>query len=85
LRSTLATAAHTVIMSANDYEKNNYAVEGAATPPSDHGIKGIVESRGAATGEAADLYGSVEQAEQYGYVKRGYAILQELIFPEAVD
>ena len=25
-----------------------------------------------AVGEAADIYGSVEQAEEYGYVERGY-------------
>jgi len=59
------------MMSANDYEKNNYTIEGAATPPSDHGIKHIVEQKGAGMGEAADVYGSVEQAEQYGYVERG--------------
>ncbi|KAF2822042.1 amino-acid permease inda1 [Ophiobolus disseminans] len=48
---------------ATDYEKNNYTVEG---DNSDHGVK-----KGTGLGEAADIYGSVEQAEQYGYVERG--------------
>jgi|TARA_R110002003_G_scaffold187_2_gene14601 amino acid transporter len=58
-------------MSHNDYEKNQYAIEGAATPPSDHGIKNIVDRKGSAVGEAADIYGDIATAEQYGYVKRG--------------
>jgi yeast amino acid transporter len=32
----------------------------------------IVETKGAAIGEAADIYGDVATAEQYGYVQRGY-------------
>ena len=58
-------------MSANDYEKNHYALEGAATPPSDHGVKHIVEQKGNGVGEAADVYGDLATAEQYGYVERG--------------
>jgi amino acid transporter len=57
-------------MSVNDYEKNQYAVQGDTTPPHDHGIKNIVETKGAAQGEAADIYGDVATAEQYGYVER---------------
>jgi amino acid transporter len=58
-------------MSAHEYEKNQYAVGGETTPPSNHhDIKGIVDTKGGHIGEAADVYGSVEQAEQYGYVKR---------------
>jgi amino acid transporter len=59
-------------MSANDYEKNQYAADGGdiILPSNDHDIKGIVNTKGGHIGEAADIYGSVEQAEQYGYVKR---------------
>jgi amino acid transporter len=57
-------------MSVNNYEKNQYAIQGDATPPHDHGIKHIVETKGAAQEEAADIYGNVSTAEQYGYVER---------------
>jgi amino acid transporter len=58
-------------MAYNDTEKNQYAIEGATTPPSDHhGINNAVEIKGAAAGEAADVYGDVQTAEQYGYVQR---------------
>lgn len=58
-------------MSHNDYEKDQYAIEGAATSSSDHGIKNIVGQKGSAVGEAADIYGDLATAEQYGYVQRG--------------
>lgn len=32
----------------------------------------IVEEKGARMGEAADMYGDLETAEEYGYVSRGY-------------
>lgn len=53
------------------HEKNTFDGEGAATPPSDHGVKNIMDQRGQEVGEAADLYGDVQTAEHYGYVKRG--------------
>lgn len=56
-------------MAYNDAEKNQYAVEGATTPPSDHHGH-TVEIKSAAAGEAADVYGDVQTAEQYGYVQR---------------
>jgi hypothetical protein len=34
----------------------------------------IVASRGNHIGEAADIYGDVQTAEEYGYVSRGYAL-----------
>lgn len=34
-------------------------------------MKDIIETKGAAAGEAADLYGNVDAAEKYGYVERG--------------
>jgi amino acid transporter len=55
---------------ANNNEKGQYPIEGAVTPPSDHGVKNIVETKGAAQGEAADIYGDVQTAEQFGYVER---------------
>ncbi|KAJ4376284.1 hypothetical protein N0V83_001567 [Neocucurbitaria cava] len=56
-------------MSVNDYEKQQYAVDGDS--PSDHGIKDVVNEKGNHIGEAADLYGDVQTAEDFGYVKRG--------------
>jgi hypothetical protein len=56
-------------MAYNDAEKNQYAIEGATTPPSDHHGH-TVEIKSAAAGEAADVYGDVQTAEQYGYVQR---------------
>jgi amino acid transporter len=54
----------------NNDEKEQYTV-GHETP--DHDIRQIVNQKGAAYGEAADVYGNVETAERYGYVERGYA------------
>lgn len=56
-------------MSDGDYEKNQYAI--GAESPADHGVKDIIQSKGANIGEAADLYGDLQTAEQYGYVERG--------------
>ncbi|KAF2185740.1 putative proline-specific permease [Zopfia rhizophila CBS 207.26] len=51
-------------------EKVDYTI-GTDSPHIDHGVKDIVERKGAATGEAADLYGDLQTAEEYGYVERG--------------
>jgi yeast amino acid transporter len=56
-------------MAEADREKGQYTV-GTESP--DHGIKDVVTSRGNNIGEAADLYGDIQTAEQYGYVERGY-------------
>ena len=32
----------------------------------------LVETKGIQLGEAADVYGDIGQAEEYGYVSRGY-------------
>jgi len=56
-------------MSGIDYDKTQYAVGTAESP--DHGIKDIVEQKGNNIGEAADIYGDVSTAEQFGYVERG--------------
>jgi amino acid transporter len=57
-------------MSAYDHEKNQYAIGADAAPPADHGIRNIVETKGGAVGEAADIYGDIQTAEHYGYVER---------------
>ncbi|KAH4985888.1 hypothetical protein HBI38_135500 [Parastagonospora nodorum] len=57
-------------MAANNYEKDQVAIQGDTTPPHDHGIGNIVETKGAALGEAAGIYGDIETAERYGYVER---------------
>ncbi|KAF2126920.1 amino-acid permease inda1 [Dothidotthia symphoricarpi CBS 119687] len=56
-------------MSANDYEKGQYPIEGSDT--SGHGAKNATGLQSHGHGEAADLYGDVATAEQYGYVERG--------------
>jgi amino acid transporter len=53
-------------------EKDQYALDissGASADVKD--VKYIVEAKGNATGEAADLYGDLGTAEEYGYVERG--------------
>lgn len=47
-------------------------------PAYDHGPHKAVDVKNAAYGEAADLYGDAEAAERYGYVARGYAIIESL-------
>jgi amino acid transporter len=56
-------------MSSNDYEKNQYA--GNSDSPSDHGLKAVADQKGDHIAEATNMYGSVEEAENYGYVQRG--------------
>ncbi|KAH8724098.1 amino acid permease-domain-containing protein [Phaeosphaeriaceae sp. PMI808] len=58
-------------MAANEYEKNQYTIDNAAHSPTDQGHKEPVNHKGAALGEAADVYGDIQTAEQYGYVERG--------------
>lgn len=48
-------------------EKKQYTVGS----DSDHGVRGIVNLKGAAAGEGAELYGDIQTAEEYGYVERG--------------
>ncbi|KAF2740214.1 hypothetical protein EJ04DRAFT_540291 [Polyplosphaeria fusca] len=52
-----------------EHEKQPYAV--AADSVHENGVKDIVEQKGAATGEAADVYGDLQTAEEFGYVERG--------------
>ena len=57
-------------------EKSGFTEEGAQAPPYDHGerSRSIVDEKGIRIGEAADMYGDVESAEEYGYVTRGYVL-----------
>ena len=52
-------------------EKAQFAVAPESPQPTELGVKEIVERKGAATGEAADIYGDLHTAEEYGYVERG--------------
>lgn len=56
-------------MSGPDYEKQHYSVSGES--PSDHGVGHVTDGKDNALAEAAGVYGSVQKAEDYGYVKRG--------------
>jgi amino acid transporter len=49
-------------------EKEAYDISAGSA---DHGVSDIVKQKGAATGEAAALYGDLQTAEEYGYVERG--------------
>ena len=57
-------------------EKDVY-LTGEASPDYPHDetrkerIASIAHDRGAQMGEAADVYGDIETAEEYGYVSRG--------------
>ena len=53
-------------------EKESYnETYGGETPPYDTDAQKIVENKGIRIGEAADMYGDLETAEDYGYVTRG--------------
>lgn len=49
------------------YSAEKYSNE---SPPLDDATK-VVEEKGIRIGEAADLYGDLASAEEYGYVTRG--------------
>lgn len=51
-------------------EKETYEI-GGESPRAGNAVRDIVEQKGAATGEAADLYGDLQTAEEFGYVERG--------------
>jgi amino acid transporter len=56
---------------AQDSEKTSYNVEGLEAAAPDHERRRTVELKDAALGEAADIYGNAQTAEEYGYVERG--------------
>ena len=57
-----------------DFEKEQHAI-GAGSPEYDQSPKAHHRKGSIAVGEAADLYGDVQTAEDYGYVSRGYVHL----------
>ncbi|KAF1962148.1 hypothetical protein CC80DRAFT_462055 [Byssothecium circinans] len=54
-----------------DREKDQYTVGAGSHEGSDNAVANIVRDKGIATGEAADVYGDIQTAEEYGYVARG--------------
>lgn len=52
-------------------EKNEFHASSGEAPPYDNNMERIVEDKGMRIGEAADLYGDIGTAEEYGYVTRG--------------
>ena len=55
-----------------DYEeKTGFSANGAEAPPYDSNGDRLVSDKGIRMGEAADMYGDLETAEEYGYVTRG--------------
>jgi amino acid transporter len=57
-----------------EYEKDKFEKAPESPQAADLGVKDIVERKGHATGEAADIYGDLQTAEEYGYVERGYVL-----------
>lgn len=51
-------------------EKERYVETRSEAPPYDDPAR-IVEGKGVHMGEAADMYGDLDTAEEYGYVTRG--------------
>ena len=49
----------------------------AESPPYDDMAR-VVDEKGVRIGEAADMYGDLATAEEYGYVTRGYVELEPL-------
>ena len=54
-------------MEQESYGKEKYSND---SPPSDDPSR-VVETKGIRIGEAADMYGDLATAEDYGYVTRG--------------
>ncbi|KAF1986885.1 proline-specific permease [Aulographum hederae CBS 113979] len=52
-----------------DYEKNQYAI--GSSPVDSDSNDGAVNDKRNSIGEAADIYGDIQTAEEYGYVRRG--------------
>ena len=52
-------------------EKQEYGLNETQSPTISHNLSDVVQNKGGAIGEAADLYGNVQVAEDLGYVHRG--------------
>ena len=55
-----------------DHEKAQYTVGGDSPSHTSGDMKNIIHTKGNGIGEAADLYGDLATAEEFGYVERGY-------------
>lgn len=58
-------------MSEELEKQPHFETEGKPVPD----ISAEGRRKSAAVGEAADVYGSVEEAQEFGYVERGYVLL----------
>lgn len=56
-------------MEKEAYNNAPFEKDSGESPPNE--AAKIVEEKGIQLGEAADLYGDIHAAEEYGYVKRG--------------
>ena len=55
-----------------DYdEKAPYTASGGEAPPYNDHVDRVTADKGVRIGEAADMYGDLQTAEEYGYVSRG--------------
>jgi amino acid transporter len=55
-----------------DHEKAQYTSGSNSLNHTSGDMKDIVQTKGNGIGEAADIYGDLATAEEYGYVERGY-------------
>lgn len=53
------------------YGKEGFNAHGSDAPPYETNVERVVEDKGMRLGEAADMYGDLQSAEEYGYVTRG--------------
>jgi amino acid transporter len=61
-------------------EKANYELGVEESPAYNHkDAANIVAAKGNHIGEAADIYGDVQTAEEYGYVTRGCVIISDTL------
>jgi hypothetical protein len=51
--------------SAMDYEKNQYTIGAGSGNGSDHGVANVVHEKGAAVGEATDMYGGKTRDDSF--------------------
>ena len=59
-------------------EKSGFRSSGGEAPPYESSADRVVEDKGIRIGEAADMYGDLDTAEEYGYVTRGYVSNHEV-------
>ena len=62
-------------------EKNVFRASGGEAPPYDSNVDRVVGDKGIRMGEAADMYGDLQTAEEYGYVTRGCVFASHPLYP----